>query len=62
VRCAVEMGSGAMNFHIKFHKNLFRKTKVDWGGGGWSHTRIIIFLNKESRLNCNKWREMNGKD
>jgi hypothetical protein len=59
MKYAVEMGSAAMIYIRKFHKDWFRHSKVD-GGGGFRHIDIqhgarisllsFFFQNKESKL------------
>jgi hypothetical protein len=58
LKYAVEMGSGAMIYITRFHKDWFRYSKVDWGGDthrdiqtvNWPHKPTFIFSKKESGL------------
>jgi hypothetical protein len=50
VKYAVEMGSGAMVYITRFHKDWLRHSKVNWGGGGDKHrgddvSLLFIFSN-----------------
>jgi hypothetical protein len=40
------------DIHTKFHKNWFRHSKVDMGGGGHRNSKVILlfFRNKEYTL------------